>query len=140
MKNGRSLGQSGRFTQLAPVIRRSFDIASMARLSVGANINRMKFRSRRMLQARQADSPVLRAAIAISPSIRAAGEEIEHGRHILPSIVAAMKDAGDAPCVGWSGIIIRRVDAVPRHRGTGNGRAPSGLPGLALMDQSAGGG
>jgi hypothetical protein len=93
MKNGRSLGQSGRFTQLAPVIRRSFDIASMARLSVGANINRMKFRSRRMLQAR-----------------------------------------------GWSGIIIRRVDAVPRHRGTGNGRAPSGLPGLALMDQSAGGG
>jgi phospholipid transport system substrate-binding protein len=35
MKNARSLGQSGRFTQLAPVIRRSFDIASMARLSVG---------------------------------------------------------------------------------------------------------
>jgi phospholipid transport system substrate-binding protein len=36
MKNGRTLGQSGRFTQLAPVIRRSFDIASMARLSVGS--------------------------------------------------------------------------------------------------------
>jgi len=35
MKNGRVLGQSGRFTQLAPVIRRSFDTASMARLSVG---------------------------------------------------------------------------------------------------------
>jgi phospholipid transport system substrate-binding protein len=35
MKNGRLLGQSGRFTQLEPVIRRSFDIASMARLSVG---------------------------------------------------------------------------------------------------------
>src|SRR5271165_377817 len=35
MKNGRTLGQSGRFTQLAPVIRRSFDIASMTRLSVG---------------------------------------------------------------------------------------------------------
>ena len=35
MKNGRTLGQSGRFTQLAPVIRRSFDIASMARLSIG---------------------------------------------------------------------------------------------------------
>jgi phospholipid transport system substrate-binding protein len=35
MKHGRALGQSGRFTQLAPVIRRSFDIASMARLSVG---------------------------------------------------------------------------------------------------------
>src|SRR5438552_9224705 len=36
MKNGRTLGQSGRFTQLEPVIRRSFDIASMARLSVGS--------------------------------------------------------------------------------------------------------
>jgi phospholipid transport system substrate-binding protein len=35
MKNGRTLGQSGRFTQLEPVIRRSFDIPSMARLSVG---------------------------------------------------------------------------------------------------------
>lgn len=35
MKNGRTLGQSGRFTQLAPVIRRTFDIALMARLSVG---------------------------------------------------------------------------------------------------------
>jgi phospholipid transport system substrate-binding protein len=35
MKNGRMLGQSGRFTQLEPVIRRSFDIAAMARLSVG---------------------------------------------------------------------------------------------------------
>jgi len=37
MKNGRILGQSGRFTQLEPVIRRSFDIASMARLAVGAS-------------------------------------------------------------------------------------------------------
>ena len=36
MKNGRTLGQSGRFTQLEPVIRRTFDIASMARLSVGS--------------------------------------------------------------------------------------------------------
>jgi phospholipid transport system substrate-binding protein len=35
MKNGQTLGQSGRFTQLAPVIRRSFDIASMTRLAVG---------------------------------------------------------------------------------------------------------
>jgi phospholipid transport system substrate-binding protein len=35
MKSGRTLGQSGRFAQLAPVVRRSFDIASMARLSVG---------------------------------------------------------------------------------------------------------
>ena len=37
MKNGRTLGQSGRFTQLEPVIRRSFDIPSMARLSVGSS-------------------------------------------------------------------------------------------------------
>ena len=35
MKNGRTLGQSGRFTQLEPVIRRTFDLPSMARLSVG---------------------------------------------------------------------------------------------------------
>ena len=37
MKNGRTLGQSGRFAQLDPVVRRSFDVASMARLSVGAS-------------------------------------------------------------------------------------------------------
>jgi phospholipid transport system substrate-binding protein len=35
MKNGRTLGQSGRFTQLEPVIRRTFDIPAMARLAVG---------------------------------------------------------------------------------------------------------
>ena len=37
MKNGRTLGQSGRFVQLEPVIRRTFDIATMARLSVGSS-------------------------------------------------------------------------------------------------------
>jgi phospholipid transport system substrate-binding protein len=37
MKNGRILGQSGRFTQLEPVIRRTFDIPSMTRLSVGTS-------------------------------------------------------------------------------------------------------
>jgi phospholipid transport system substrate-binding protein len=37
MKNGRTLGQSGRFSQLLPVIRRTFDIPSMARLSVGSS-------------------------------------------------------------------------------------------------------
>ena len=35
MKDGRILGQSGRFAQLEPVILRNFDITSMARLSVG---------------------------------------------------------------------------------------------------------
>ena len=37
MKNGRILGQSGRFAQLDPVIRRSFDLSSMARLSIGSS-------------------------------------------------------------------------------------------------------
>jgi phospholipid transport system substrate-binding protein len=35
MKAGPILGQTGRFTQLEPVILRSFDITSMARLAVG---------------------------------------------------------------------------------------------------------
>jgi phospholipid transport system substrate-binding protein len=37
MKNGRILGQSGRFMQIEPVIRRTFDIPSMTRLAVGAS-------------------------------------------------------------------------------------------------------
>ena len=37
MKSGRSLGQSGRFVRLEPVIRRTFDIPTMARLSVGSS-------------------------------------------------------------------------------------------------------
>jgi phospholipid transport system substrate-binding protein len=37
MKSGRSLGQSGRFARLEPVIRRCFDITTMARLSVGSS-------------------------------------------------------------------------------------------------------
>jgi phospholipid transport system substrate-binding protein len=36
MKSGHSLGQSGRFARLEPVIRRTFDIPTMARLSVGS--------------------------------------------------------------------------------------------------------
>jgi phospholipid transport system substrate-binding protein len=35
MKNGHTLGESGRFVQLEPVIRRTFDVVTMARLSVG---------------------------------------------------------------------------------------------------------
>jgi phospholipid transport system substrate-binding protein len=35
MRNGSTLGESGRFAQLQPVIRRSFDLPVMARLSVG---------------------------------------------------------------------------------------------------------
>ena len=37
MKNGRTLGQGGRFMRLAPVIRSTFDISTMARLSVGSS-------------------------------------------------------------------------------------------------------
>ena len=37
MKSSRSLGQSGRFARLEPVIRRTFDITTMARLSVGSS-------------------------------------------------------------------------------------------------------
>jgi phospholipid transport system substrate-binding protein len=37
MKSGRSLGQSGRFARLEPVIRRTFDITTMSRLSVGSS-------------------------------------------------------------------------------------------------------
>jgi phospholipid transport system substrate-binding protein len=37
MKNGRALGQSGRFAQLEPVIQRTFDIPGMVRLSVGSS-------------------------------------------------------------------------------------------------------
>jgi phospholipid transport system substrate-binding protein len=36
MKSGQALGQSGRFARLVPVIRRSFDIPAMTRLSVGS--------------------------------------------------------------------------------------------------------
>jgi phospholipid transport system substrate-binding protein len=35
MKKGSTLGESGRYAQLAPVIRRSFDLPIVARLSVG---------------------------------------------------------------------------------------------------------
>lgn len=39
MKNGSVLGGSGRYAQLAPVIRRSFDLPYMARLAFGAGWN-----------------------------------------------------------------------------------------------------
>jgi len=41
MKSGRTLGQSGRFVQLEPVVRRTFDIATMARLAVGPSWAKM---------------------------------------------------------------------------------------------------
>jgi len=49
MKNGRTLGPSGRFAELQPVIRRSFDIAAMARLSVGSTWADLNERQRTQL-------------------------------------------------------------------------------------------
>ena len=49
MKNGHILGQSGRFVQLEPVIRRSFDIAGMARLSVGSSWGALSDAQRRQM-------------------------------------------------------------------------------------------
>ena len=37
MKNGRSLGQSGRYARLAPVVDRIFDVQSMTRLTIGSS-------------------------------------------------------------------------------------------------------
>ena len=37
MRDGRSLGQSGRYAKLVPVVNRTFDLAFMARLAVGAS-------------------------------------------------------------------------------------------------------
>ena len=37
MKDGRTLGQSGRYARLAPVIGRLFDVPLMARLAVGSS-------------------------------------------------------------------------------------------------------
>jgi indole-3-acetate monooxygenase len=45
-------------------------------------------------EAGPGDSPVLHAAIALAPQIRAAGNEIEQGRRIPQPIAAAMKTAG----------------------------------------------
>src|SRR5205814_7143250 len=39
MQQGRTLGESGRYAKLAPVVDRTFDIPSMTRLAVGASWN-----------------------------------------------------------------------------------------------------
>src|SRR5216684_2972119 len=49
MKNGRTLGQSGRFTQIEPVIHRTFDIPLMTRLSVGTSWASLSEAQRRQL-------------------------------------------------------------------------------------------
>ena len=37
MRDGRSLGQSGRYARLVPIVNRTFDLAFMARLAVGSS-------------------------------------------------------------------------------------------------------
>jgi len=37
MKNGRALGQSGRYARLAPVVDKVFDVPSMTRLAIGSS-------------------------------------------------------------------------------------------------------
>src|SRR5580704_14012023 len=37
MKNGQTLGQSGRYARLAPVVDRVFDVALMTRLAIGSS-------------------------------------------------------------------------------------------------------
>jgi phospholipid transport system substrate-binding protein len=51
MKSGRTLGQSGRFARLEPVIRRTFDITTMARLSVGSSWATLSEAQRRQVVA-----------------------------------------------------------------------------------------
>ena len=54
MKDGRTLGQSGRYARLAPVVGRLFDIPLMARLAVGpswAGLNQAQVREARKLRA-----------------------------------------------------------------------------------------
>jgi alkylation response protein AidB-like acyl-CoA dehydrogenase len=45
-------------------------------------------------QAERNESPILHAAIALAPAIRAVGDEIEQGRRLPASVVQALKDAG----------------------------------------------
>ena len=44
--------------------------------------------------ARPNDSPILHAAIALAPQIRAMSDEIERGRRLPPAISEAMKKVG----------------------------------------------
>jgi hypothetical protein len=91
MKNGRTLGQSGRFIQLDPVIRRSFDIASMPRLSIGpswASLTDAAAADDRKLRAvhfgdlyralRQLCRPDARGDRRATRAIRPHGEEPDH--------------------------------------------------------------
>src|SRR4051794_29138848 len=70
------------------------------------------------------DSPILHAAIALAPQIRAASDDSEQGRRLPSSIVAAMKAAGIfgmAMPSAWGGPeLARSTDAVPGAGGVGD--------------------
>ena len=74
-------------------------------------------------QAEPDESPILHAAIALAPKIKASSEEIEQGRRIPTSIVKALKDAGVfgmAMPHAWGGPD-SPPDAIPRIGGAGSG-------------------
>ena len=74
MKNGRTLGQSGRFTQLEPVVRRTFDIPSMARLSVGPSWASLSEAQRQQVTGEQ---PNAGGVTVLSQIIKASGEPVK---------------------------------------------------------------
>jgi alkylation response protein AidB-like acyl-CoA dehydrogenase len=68
------------------------------------------------------DHPILHAAIALSPQIRALADEIEQARRLPKSIVDALKEAGifGMPMPrAWAGT--RPIHPVPRSRNIGDG-------------------
>ena len=106
-------------------------------------------------KASKDDSPILHAAIRLASQIRAASEEIEHGRRIPPPLAAAIKEAGifgmvmprawggpeldpmmqcrviealamEDGSVGWCAMINQRSRATPTRAGTASGRAIDG--------------
>ena len=55
---GKALGQSGRFKQIEPVIRRSFGIAAITRLSVGPTwVSLTEAQRRNQLEAEKSHAP-----------------------------------------------------------------------------------
>ena len=73
MKSGRSLGQSGRFARLEPVIRRTFDITTMSRLSVGSSWATLSETQRQQFTVKYSR---LTTASAIARKARGTGSEL----------------------------------------------------------------
>ncbi len=80
MKNGRTLGQSGRFAQLEPVIRSTFDVPSMARLSVGPSWATLTEAQRQQVKGQKlqvtGEQPAAAGVMVRSQIIKANGEPV----------------------------------------------------------------